>query len=40
MNDQNHRLSLIHICRNNPYIPNQNPIRAAAQRCRIAAGLF
>ena len=26
--------------RNNPYIPNQNPIRAAAQRCRIAAGLF
>ena len=29
------------ICsRNRPYIPNQNPIRAAAQQCRIAAGLF
>ena len=26
--------------RNNPHIPNQNPIRAAAQRCRITAGPF
>lgn len=26
--------------RNRPYIPSRNPIRAAAQRCRIAAGLF
>ena len=26
--------------RNNPYIPNQNPIRAAARRCRITAELL
>lgn len=26
--------------RNNPYIPNQNPIRAAARRCRITAVLL
>ena len=26
--------------RNRPYILNRNPIRAAAHRCRIAAGLF
>ncbi len=26
--------------RNNPYIPNQNPIRAAARRCRITAARF
>ena len=26
--------------RSRPYIPSRNPIRAAAQQCRIAAGLF
>ena len=26
--------------RNRPYIPSRNPIRAAARRCRITAGLF
>ena len=26
--------------RNRPYIPSRNPIRATAQQCRIAAGLF